>query len=92
MKGETRVQEGEEDSEKRCFLSLHVPNAWLAAVPANLAQEMFREAMGTWVQAPTLPQLQPRTRVLSIHTCWPGDTHELHRSWPGETHQLPNPV
>lgn len=66
--------------EKRRFLLPPVPSAWLGAIPASLAPEMFRGA-------PTPPWLQPKTRALISPVCWPGDAPGLHQSWPGQSHQ-----
>lgn len=49
--------------KKQHFLLPPVPGAGLGAIPASLAQEIFRGVSGFW----------PRTRALISHTCWPGD-------------------
>lgn len=59
--------------EKRRFSLTACAQCLAWAIPAGLAQEMFREVAGTRVQAPSPPQLRPKIRALVSHTCWPGD-------------------
>lgn len=59
--------------EKRRFSLTACAQCLAWAIPAGLAQEMFREVAGTQVQAPSPPQLWLKIRALVSHTCWPGD-------------------